>query len=62
LGSIEELVWWGRVYVTRGIDNRLLRSTWLKASAVEGIVDVLVVDVEVGWLKLALVLLGMSHS
>jgi len=51
----------GRVHVTRRINNRLL-STWLEAGAVEGIMDSLVIHVEVGWLKLALVLRGMRDT
>lgn len=60
--SIEELMALGRVYVTRRADNRLL-STWLlEAGVVEGIMDCVVVNVEVGWLKLALMLGGMRDS
>ena len=50
-----------RVHATRRIDNRLL-STWLKAGAVEGIMNRLVVDVEARLLKLALVLGGMRDT
>jgi len=56
--SIEELVRLGRVYVTRRTDNRLL-STWLEAGVIERIMNLVVIDVEVGWLKLALMLRGM---
>lgn len=60
--SIEELMGLGRVYVTRRTDNRLL-STWLlEAGVVERIMDCVVVDVVVGWLKLALMLGGMRDS
>lgn len=61
MGSIEEFVGLGRIYVTRRTDDRLL-STWLEASVVERIMDGLVVDVEVGWLKLALVLGGVRDA
>jgi hypothetical protein len=61
LRSIEELVGLGRVYVTRRTDNRLL-GTWLKASVVERIMDGVVVDVEVGWLELALMLRGVRNT
>ena len=58
LRRIEEFVGLGGVYVTRRTNNRLL-STWLEAGVVERIMDCLVVDVEVGWLELGLMLLGM---